>query len=288
MNQLYLFFYFILFSLTTTYSQSFEEEVKVIYNFKINDLTTQELESKYKQLNDFWSKLNEDTTTNLLKIRTELAKTDYSSYFYFDMTSYLQINSTSSSDKLLIEEAIKNIDWSEIGTWELVEKLREFAINDINVVNAVLNLMKQKNLNVSNPETKEMFNQGKIVCYLLLPLKADSYIDVLNNEFKIALTEQQRSIITLFWLSNSKEGTEKLAEIAKTTKDVDTRSYANRLLYRYNPSEEQLKPFSNLDENDRDQHLLLAYNQLISDWDNETWDKLILTTRIMHYYKLSI
>lgn len=288
MNQLSLILYFILFSLTTTYSQSLEEKIKVIYNFKINDLTTQELESKYKQLNEFWSELNEDTTTNLLKIRAELAKTDYSSYFYFDMTSYLQINSTSFSDKLLIEEALKSIDWSEISTWELVEKLREFAINDINVVNAVLNLMKQKNLSISNPETNELFNQGKIVCYLLLPLKSINYIEVLANEFEIGLTEPQRSIITLFWLSNSNEGTEKLVKIAKTAKDVDTRSYANRLLYRYNPSEEQLKPFSDLDENERNQQLLLNYSQLISDWNNETWDKLILTTRIMHYYKLSI
>lgn len=288
MNQLFLSIYFILFCYTITYSQSFEEKVKEVYSFKIANLTTQELENKYKQLDVFWSELNKDTTTYLLKIRKELTKTGYSSYFYFDMTSYLQMHSTSYSDKLVIENALKNIDWSDIGTWELIEKLREFSINNINCMNAILNLLKQEKINIKNLETNEEFNQGKIVAYILLPIKSTNYVEVLNNEFKTALTEAQRSIITLFWLSNSVESTEKLVEIAKTTVDVDTRSYANRLLYRFNPDEEQIKPFSVLNETVRSQQLLLTYSQLISDWNIETWGKLIQLSRIMHYYKLSI
>ncbi len=272
---------FFLFS--NVYSQSFKEKIELVYSFKIADLTDKQLESKYKQLDMFWQELNSDTSKNFPLLRRELLKTNYSSYFYFDMCSYLEMHSKSSSDRQVIESALKNIVWTDISTWELVDKMREFSLNKIDVSSVALQLLQQEKVKLIDPDSKEIFNQGKLLAYLLLPLKNAIYLDKLTSNFEKYSPESQRSIITLLWITNTNYGIEKLEIISKSAKDVDVRSYAIRLIKRFQPTEVELKETVSLSASDKSKLLISQFNKANLEWDLTSWDRLIMISKLMHY-----
>lgn len=287
-----ILFCFICFSFSEIYAQSYKEKIDSIYSFKIADLSARDMENKYKQLDEFWQELNTDTSKSLPLIRKELQKPGYSSYFYFDMSSYLEMQSNKSPDKRVIERALKNIQWTELGTWELVEKLRNFSLNGIDVTDIAFQLLSQKKVKLNNPETGELFNQGKILAYLLLPLKKELYLNKMDTFFMNSTPESQRSIITLFWMTNTSFGKTKLEDIAANKVSgiltTDVRSYADRLLRRFPPNENELQQYKDLQPDEQRQELISAYNKALSSWDNQSWDKLILYSKLMHYLEWAI
>lgn len=279
---------FLTICLSNCFAQSFKEKINSVYSFKIADLSANDLGAKYKQLDFFWQELNADTATYLPLVRKELQNSGYSSYFYFDMSSYLEMQSTKEKDKHIIEKAIDHIQWAELGTWELIEKLRSFSLNGINVTGIAFQLLKQEKVKLVNPETKESFNQGKILTYLLLPLKPELYLEKMSNYFDGSTPESQRSIITLCWMTNTLFGDSQLKNISSTAKDIDVRSYANRLLNRFIPSEEELKPYVDLHEYERKQMVVSECNKAVFNWDDKSWDKLILYSKIMHHFEMKV
>lgn len=283
-----LLIYFLTGYILVGYSQSFEEKIKGIYSFKIADLTAKDLEAKYKQLDNFWQELNADTATYLPKVRKELIKTGYSSYFYFDMSSYLEMHSAKESDRHIVEKALKNILWTELSTWELIEKLRDFSVSGIDVTDVTFQLLKQDKVKIVNPDTGESFNQGKILAYLLLPLKRELYLKKIAAYFEQATPESQRSIVTLLWMTNTTFGKKQLETIASTCKDIDVRSYASRLIKRFPPSDVELAAYKDLLPDVRKITLTGVYNKALLSWDLKSWDQLILCSKLMHYYECVI
>lgn len=286
MNNKFIFLFLILsIYFSNGYSQSIKEKIESIYSFKIAELSSKDLENKYKQLDKFWQELNVDTTKNLPIIRKELQASGHSSYFYFDMSSYLEMHSFKASDKRIIEGAIKKIEWTEIGTWELIEKLRDFSLNGIDVSEIAFQLFKQEKLKLTDPESGEIFNQGKITAYLLLPLKKELYLEKVNVLFDKLTPESQRSAISLFWLTNTKYGNERLQEITKNMKySMEVRVYAGRLLNQNYVSDEDKKTYATMKEAELKQSLVKPYNTALISWDNHSWDKLIQLSKLMHFY----
>lgn len=280
-----LLIYFLTSCFLLSYAQSFEEKIKTVYSFKIADLTAKDLEAKYKQLDNFWQELNADTTMYLPKVRKELVKPGYSSYFYFDMSSYLEMHSAKDADKRIIEKALKNILWTELSTWELIEKLRDFSVAGIDVTDVTFQLLKQDKVKIVNPDTGETFNQGKILAYLLLPLKRELYLKKIVAYFEQATPESQRSIVTLLWMTNTTVGKKQLETIASTCKDIDVRSYASRLIKRFPPSDVELAAYKDLLPDVRKITLTGVYNKALLNWDLKSWDQLILCSKLMHYYE---
>lgn len=272
---------------TITYSQSFKEKVESIYNFKIATLTPDEAIKKNEELRLFWKEMDKDTANFLPQIRKVLTIPNQPSYLYFDLCSYLNIQSFKPSDNALIEQAIANINWADMNQWELIEKYRTFALSGINVVNGVKTLFKTTKINVLNPLINKTFNQGEIAAYLLLPLKPQKYVTPLAEIYDTISTEAQRTVITILWLSNTQVGDEKLQLFAKTTKDIDVRSYANRLLYRFPPSQELIAPLEAMNEQQRAADLMQNYFQSVAEWKADSWQKIIQTTQLMHYFKLA-
>lgn len=288
-SSLFLFL-FTTFSHTLIYSQSFKEKIESIYSFKIADLQAVDLEKKYKQLDAFWQELNADSTTYLPMIRKELQKTGYSSYFYFDMSSYLEMKSTRKKDLEIVENALKNITWTDISTWELVEKMREFALSGINITEVTFQLLKQEKIKLTDPDSKEVFNQGKLLAYLLLPLKTELYSKKMDALFDSSTPESQRSIVTLFWMTNTNFGKTKLEEIAvnkrKIAVTIEVKSYADRLLRRFSPLDSELLPYNAMTEEQRKIKLTQEYKRIVMEWDTKSWDKLILTSKLMHHFQI--
>lgn len=286
MNNKFIFLFLILsIYFSNGYSQSIKEKIEAIYSFKIAELSSKDLENKYKQLDKFWQELNVDTTKNLPIIRKELQASGHSSYFYFDMSSYLEMHSFKASDKRIIEGAIKKIEWTEIGTWELIEKLRDFSLNGIDVSEIAFQLFKQEKVKLTDPESGEIFNQGKITAYLLLPLKKELYLEKVNVLFDKLTPESQRSAISLFWLTNTKYGNERLQEITKNMKySMEVRVYAGRLLNQNYVSDEDKTTYASMKEAELKQSLIKAYNTALISWDNHSWDKLIQLSKLMHFY----
>lgn len=276
--------YFSTICISLGYSQSFEDKIKEVYSFKIADLTAKDLEVKYKQLDNFWQELNADTTAYLPKVRKELVKTGYSSYFYFDMSSYLEMHSIRENDKRIIEKALKNIQWTELSTWELIEKLRDFSVSGIDVTDVTFQLLKQERVKIVNPDTGESFNQGKILAYLLLPLKRELYLKKIVAYFEQTTPESQRSIVTLLWMTNTTFGNSQLETIASTCKDIDVRSYASRLMKRFPPNDAELTAYKDVLPDVRKITLTGVYNNALFNWDSKSWDQLILCSKLMHYY----
>lgn len=280
---------FLLLFLTICFSNSFsqlsKEKIESIYSFKITELSAKELENKYKQLDLFWQELNTDTATYLPLIRKELQTKGYSSYFYFDMSSYLEMQSFREKDKRIIEKAINNIQWQEIGTWELIEKMRDFSLNGIDVSDMALQLLKQERIKLTNPETEEIFNQGKVLAYLLLPLKKEIYMEKLSSHFSEVSPESQRSIITLFWMINSSFTNEKLNEISENNRvNPEIKSYVARLLKRFSPTESELISYREIPSDERSQLLDRDFTKTLMNWDKYSWDKLILLSKLRRYF----
>ncbi len=287
MKLLTLIFLFLTICLSNCFSQSVKEKIQSVYSFKITDLPAKELEVKYKELDKFWQELNADTATNLPIIRKELQRNGHSSYFYFDMSSYVEMQSYKSSDKRIIEGALKKIEWTEIGTWELVEKSRDFSLNGIDVTGLAFQLLKQEKVRLVNPETQEVFNQGKILAYLLLPLKKEAYLETISNLFDNSSAESQRSIITLLWMSNTVFGDEKLQRIAgNKTVNPEVRSYASRLMQRFPPNETEVGKYASLNPDEKKQVLASLYSKTILEWNGETWNQLIELSKLMHYFQI--
>lgn len=271
--------------ISNSFAQSFKEKVETVYSFKIAELSPKDLENKYKQLNLFWQELNADTATYLPLIRKELQNQNHSSYFYFDMSSYLEMQSMKEKDKRIIEKAINNIQWQEIGTWELIEKMRDFSLNGIDVSGGAFQLLKQEKIKLTDPETGEVFNQGKILAYLLLPLKKELYVEKMSYNFNEASPESQRSIITLFWMVNSPFTNEKLKSISENNLvNPEIRSYASRLLKRFSPTESELALYKDIPTDERKQLLEKKYTASFLNWDKQSWDNLILFSKLRRYY----
>lgn len=272
--------------ITIGFGQSFKHKVDSLYSFKISTLSAVEMEKKYKQLDAFWQELNSDSSTYLPQIRKELAASGHSSYFYFDMCSYLEMKSTRKKDIQLIEKALKNIVWSDLNTWELAQKLRGFALDGINITDVALQLLKQEKVKLKNPETNEDFNQGKLIAYLLLPLKSELYLEKLNEQFDVVNPESQRSIVTLLWMTHSKFGRKIVEEIAqnkrKVTISIDVKSYADRLHRRFSPTSEDLKVIENLTEPELSTKLIAQYHAIIREWNATSWNQLISISKVLH------
>lgn len=287
MKLITLIFLFLTICFSNCFTQSIKEKIQSVYSFKITDLPAKELEAKYKELDKFWQELNADTATNLPIIRKELQRTGHSSYFYFDMSSYLEMQSYKSSDKRIIEGALKKIEWTEIGTWELVEKLRDFSLNGIDVTGLAFQLLKQEKVRLVNPETQEVFNQGKLLAYLLLPSKKEVYLETISNLFENSSAESQRSIITLLWMSNTLFGDEKLQKIAgNKTVNPEVRSYASRLMQRFPPNETEIGKYASLNPDEKKQILASLYSKTILEWNGDTWNQLIELSKLMHYFQV--
>lgn len=272
--------------LSIGFAQSFKQKVDSLYSFKIGSLSAVEMEKKYKQLDAFWQELNADSTKYLPQVRKELATSGHSSYFYFDMCSYLEMKSTKKKDIALIEKALKNIVWSELNTWELAQKLREFALDGINVSDVAMQLLQQEKVKLSDPLTKEEFNQGKLLAYLLLPLKSELYLSKLHDQFDQVKPESQRSIVTLYWMTHSDFGRKELSEIAinkrKMPVTIEVKSYADRLNRRFSPTSEDLLLIKDLNEVEIEAKLKKDYYSIIREWDASTWNKLISISKILH------
>lgn len=274
--------------LSSSFAQSFKDKVEGIYSFKIAELPPKELEGKYKQLNSFWQELNADTTTYLPLIRKELQSQNYSSYFYFDMSSYLEMQSMKEKDKRIIEKAVNNIQWIDIGTWELIEKMRDFSLNGIDISEVALQLLKQEKIKLTDPETGETFNQGKILAYLLLPLKKELYVEKMSNNFSELSPESQRSVITLFWMINTSFTNGKLKQISENNLvNPEIRSYASRLLKRFPPAESDLTSYKDIPADERKQLLEKNYTKSLLNWDRQSWDNLILVSKLRHYFEVN-
>lgn len=272
--------------MSNVFAQSFKDKIEAIYSFKIAELPPKELENKYKQLNSFWQELNADTATYLPLIRKELQNQSYSSYFYFDMSSYLEMQSLKEKDKCIIEKAINQIHWTEIGTWELIQKMRDFSLNGIDVSGITLQLLKQEKIKLADPETGELFNQGKILAYLLLPLKKELYVEKMSANFSEISPESQRSIITLFWMINSSFTNEQLKKFSENGLiNPEIRNYASRLLKRFLPTEAEMTAYKDLPPEERKQLLNKNFNKSLLNWDKESWDNLILFSKLRHYFE---
>lgn len=284
---------FVLFISFTCFSNCFpqltEVKIKEIYSFKVTDLPAKDLEVKYKQLDQLWQELNADTASNLPVIRKELQKSGYSSYFYFDMSSYLEMQSYRNSDKRIIADALKRIEWTDIGTWELIEKLRDFSLNGIDVTGLAFQLLKQEKVKLTNPETGEVFNQGKTLAYLLFPVKKELYLNAISSHFENASAESQRSIITLLWMSNTAFGDERLQKmVTDKSLNSEVRSYATRLMQRFPPEEDTINKYIDLNTEEKKLLLVNQYDKILTEWSENTWDQLIALSKLMHYFRIQL
>lgn len=288
MRKFIVLFLYSVFCFTNNYAQSIEQKIEDLYAFKITDLDEKQLEEKYKELDSFWKFLNTDTTNYLPQIREELTEKGHSSYFYFDMCSYLEMQGYNS-DKNTIARALGNIKWADIGSWELVDKMHNFALNGIDVTNLVMQVLQFNKYRLTNQETGEEFNQGKLLAYLLLPLKKEVYLDKLMIEFPTGIQEAKRSIVTLLWLTNSTIGDNQLIEYSKCdTLDIDVRGYADRLINRFQPTDEERTKYDSLQPIEKKQLLSSRYHDAIINWNSESWNTAIQVSKLMHFYALKL
>jgi len=281
---------FLIFLKSMSYSQLSKEDIKMIYDFKASEISGADMLKKQNEIDLFWYVLRNDSTNGFSSLKKELSQSDYPSYFYFDMANFLSI--FSPQDHSDIQNALSHVKWEDMRTWEYVEKLRSFSASGIDVSSAVTGLLNQSKLKIKHEITGEQFNQGKLLGYMLLPAERHDYMLFMDHIFDTLNPESQRSIITLFWMANTQKSDELLNAIAtnkrskKLTDEVVL--YADRLLKHFSPNQEEKNKYDVIPPDERSAKLIHDYNKAIQSWTEKSWDNLIQSTKLMHYYQVKL
>lgn len=269
---------------TLGFGQNFSQKVDSIYNFKVGDLKPDVLTKKLKEIDGFWQEMNADKSQFLPLVRKELAVAGHASYFYFDMASFVGLYSDKKQDEELVSNALGFIEWSDLNEWEFAHQLKGFANDGIFIYPSISKLLQRDKVKITNPESKEVFNQGKLLAYILLSSTNESDIQALIKEYPTLKPEAQRSVLTLLYLLNYADGNKQLAQMAKQTKDIDVRAYAQRLNKVSTLSEEDKKYVSDAlakEGEEQLQTLIELRFYAISNWSADSWNILIASTKML-------
>jgi len=206
-------------------------DIDNIYNFSPSKLTKAEEEAKLPALDGLWGKVKSDTTINLPLLRKELTAPNHNPFFYYDGSMLLLSLSKNDNDKTAAAEAIAKCDLSDIDQQEYVRTLNQLSNDGINVTKAAVQVLKDTSFDFFLPQHVMYFRQGDCLTYMLLPQKAEFYVDTLMLLFKSVNTNSQKSILYLLWFAYTCKGDSLInSAIYDRTLNKEVSSYAKELM----------------------------------------------------------
>jgi hypothetical protein len=260
------------------HGQTFSKEVDALYNFSPSRLEDSEMETKSGLLDGFWQKVKADTATYLPRLRTELAATTHSPFFYFDGSSLLLSLSRRPQDKALAADAIAKCDLNDINRRAYVGVLNQLANEGANTTKAALKILQEEDYGFVVEQHALFFNQGYCLAYTLLPLPPGQYVDSLVNTFYRVNENAQKAIITTLWFACSCKGDTWLrAATTDTTLKPAVREYAQKILsYTAVPKE-----YARLAKSATDREISEVRKKALRRFSDEAIGELDVTTRVL-------
>ena len=212
---------------------NFKKKIDSIYNFHPHELTQEEQQKKFPELDTLFKMIESDTTQYLPLLRQELKSTDHFPYFYYDCSHLLMILSKNRSDKQICADAFVKCNTKDLDTKIYVTLLKSLANDNINITPAAVKILEDSTFHFYLIEHGGFdFIQGYCLMYCLLPLPPNLYVDPLIKIFQQTKNATaQKSIITTLWFSYSCAGDKFLQSLNESnTLNKEVTDYAHRLL----------------------------------------------------------
>jgi hypothetical protein len=216
---------------SVSFGQSLKDEIDNTYNFVPHTLSKSEKGLKTVLLDKFWNKIRSDTTNFLPELRDELNSSNHNPFFYYDGSILLLSSSKSFFDKKLAAKAISKCDLKDIDESEYVKTLNHLSNDGANVTKAAIKILYDTGYSFFIKEHYFTFTQVFCLAYMLVPGKAEFYIDTLISLFKTLDPVSQKSIIGTFWVAYTCKGDSFINSIKNdSTLNEDVRAYAIEIM----------------------------------------------------------
>jgi hypothetical protein len=224
----------LLITTSTCFTQSLHDDIKQTYDFSPGKLTRDEQNKKIPLMDDFWKKVNSDTSKYLNELRTELQADGNPKFFYFEGGQLLLSISEKISDQKIVLSAVLKSDPTDIDRRTYIKTLNFLAKSNLNTTEAALRILDEKDFKFFIPEHAFYFNQGYSLTYALFPTNPTFFETKVIERFKSESdVNAKKSIVTLLWFTNSCTGNKFLTELTTDTKtDKEVTDYAKDLLTR--------------------------------------------------------
>jgi hypothetical protein len=259
-------------------AQSLKVEIDSIYNFKPSKLSEKEQETKIPAIDKFWGKVKSDTSLYLPQLRTELISNSHNPYFYFDGSALLLSLAKNTTNKQLAANAIAKCDLTDINREAYTHTLNSLANDGINVTNAAMKILADKDFQFFIPQHVLTFDQSMSLTYALLPEKTEWYVDSLIARFKGANPKVQISILSVLFYAYTCKG-ETLIKNSVNDKSLskEVRKTAKEMTSDLKLTEDETNYAKNIQENELENMRKVALQR----FSDEAIDELGQATKIL-------
>ena len=210
----------------------FRERVKKVYSFKVADLSNDERQAKFKELDAFWALVEGDKKTYLPLLRGELSRDPQpQKFFLFNGTQLLMKYSKDPADLTLAESAISRCDLDDVASESFFRMVHHLAIKGVNVTASVEKILDTPDFSFFLVQHAMTLKQDLCVYYCVLPMKEEFWIERFIKRLKVEKDPvSARSMIIALYEIATEKATAALIEYSKTAEDEKTRKMAARAM----------------------------------------------------------
>lgn len=230
-------FYFTIAALGTSYLVaaadlvSLHNRVLATYNFSPHTLSKDEIASKSKALDAFWTEVKANPSA-LPELRKELARPDASAFFSYDGAKLLLSLSKSRDDEALALVAISRSDLRDLQSTDYFLTVHAMAVDGLDTTAAAFKILSEDQFQAYIAQHALKLDQEMCLLYLLLPTNESFYLNAAERRLS---TEQdvvaQKSLLTLLANTVTKQGDAAIVRFAADpTRSQEARAYAHTII----------------------------------------------------------
>jgi len=223
-------------------AQDFSSKIQKVYDFDMNELSSDEKKSKTIQIDSLYKQVKSDTTLYLPQLRKELS-TSKNSFLIVDGSILLMQASKSVSDEVLILNCLKRCDLKYVSDKSFFKLTHYLSVHGYNTVELNLKILRDTTFSVFLENHFVTIGQSYAMLYTLLPLQKTYY---LNDVMKLYQNEQSvyinKTILMVLWYSSTCEGDSLIRAASQDmSKPIKVREYATKIISVY-PKDRHNKP----------------------------------------------
>ena len=212
----------------------FHSKVVAIYSFEPHKLKEDEMKIKSGQLDEFWSSVKADTTSNLPLLRKELSNPSNSAYFFYDGSKLLLSLSTEKDDQALALRSIPKADLTGLQPTDYLRTVHWFAQNGFDVREAAFRILAYPNFKAFIVQHALTLGQNYSLIYMLFPMDESVFLtDLASRLVAENNVQSQKSLILALWYTVTPDGSVAIKKFADDPKNPEeSKTYAKELLAR--------------------------------------------------------
>jgi hypothetical protein len=213
---------------------TFHSKVVSIYTFEPHSIGSAKFAAKSAELDEFWSFVKANAGEALPLLRSELADSANSRFFFYDGAKLLLSLSESNADRALALRSLPKADLRDVDHADYLTTVHWFAQNGFDTREAALRILAFPDFKAFIPQHALTLGQNYSLVYMLFPMRETSFVSDLIERLKIEMNPQaQKSLLLALWYTVTPAGTAAIkafSERAGVT--ADNVAYARELLSR--------------------------------------------------------